>query len=217
VTLLLPGGSIDSDRPPLRIADLGLLLPRLVLRDRGASMGLAVHLLRYRYRGWNRGHGDTAADTRWALDVLAEQYPGAPVVLVGNSLGGRAAVAAAGHPTVTGIAGIAPWLPAAQEVQPLAGRPLLVVHGTADRSDAPAADSLDFARRARAAGVVTARFVVPGAGHFLLRRGRDWAGLVGAFALAAAGLAPMPALVRRASDPGADLSMPLPSVAALAR
>jgi hypothetical protein len=213
--LLLPGGSIDSRRPPLRIADLGLQLPRLALRDRGAPLGLAVHLLRYRYRGWNGGDADTGADTSWALGVLAERYPGAPVVLVGNSLGGRAAVAAADHPAVTGVAGIAPWLPAAQRVESLAGRPLLIVHGAADRSEAPAADSLDFARRARAAGVVTARFLVPGAGHYLLRRGRDWSALVAAFTLAAAGLAPMPALIRRAADPGADLSMPLPSAGTL--
>lgn len=215
VVLLLPGGSIDSRRPPLRIADLGLLLPRLALRHRGEPLGLAVHLLRYRVRGWNGADADSAADAVRALDQLADRYPGAPVVLVGNSLGGRAAVVAADHPTVTGVAGIAPWLPAAQQVEPLAGRPLLIVHGAADRSDAPAADSLEFARRARAAGVVTARFLVPGAGHFLLRRGRDWPALVAAFALAALQLTPLPALIRQAFDPGADLSMPLPTAALL--
>lgn len=206
---------MDSHRPPVRLVDLGLLLPRLALAAHREPLGLAVHLLRYRYRGWNDDDADTATDARWAVRALAARYPGAPVVLIGNSLGGRAAVAAADHPAVTAVAGLAPWVPAGQPVEPLAGRQLLIVHGAADRSEAPAADSLDFARRARSAGIVTARFVVAGAGHFLLRRREDWSALVAAFTLAAAELAGMPALVRRAADPGADLCMPLPDHRAL--
>ena len=106
VALLLPGGFIRSRRGPLRIAELGLRGLAAELTDRSRPHGLAVHLLRYRYSGWNGADADTAVDTRWALDELERRYPGAPVVLIGNSLGGRAAFWCAGHPNVAGVAGI---------------------------------------------------------------------------------------------------------------
>lgn len=210
VALLLPGGFLASHLKPRAITDLGLAGPRRQLR-RHAADGLAVRLVRYRYWGWNGADADTAADARWALDELAARFPGVPVVLVGNSLGGRAAVEVADHPAVAGVACLAPWLPAEQPVTPLAGRPVLIIHGAADRSEAPADWSREFAARARADGVSVARFVVPRAGHLLLRRHADWAALTTAFTLAVAGLAPMPPEVTQAADPAADLSLPLPA------
>lgn len=210
--LLLPGGFLVSHLKPRAITDLGLAGPRWQLA-RHAGDGLAVRLLRYRYWGWNGAHADTASDARWALDELASRFPDVPVVLVGNSLGGRAAVEVADHPAVAGVACLAPWLPAEQPVTPLAGRPVLIIHGAVDRSQAPADWSRDFAARARTAGVSVARFIVPRAGHLLLRRHSDWAALTTAFTLAAAGLAPMPAEVVQAADPAADLSLPLPAMA----
>lgn len=210
MALLLPGGFITSRLRPLWFADLGLAPARRVLRKH-AGDGLAVRLLRYRYWGWNGDAADTAVDARWALDELAARFPGTPVVLVGNSLGGRAAVAVADHPAVAGVACLAPWLPAEQDVDTLAGRPVLIIHGSADRSEAPADWSREFAVRARGAGVSVARFEVPGAGHLLMRRVSDWAALTTTFTLAAAGLAPLPPVVQRATDPAADLCLPLPT------
>lgn len=215
IALLLPGGFLNTHRRPLRLLDIGVMRPRRRL-SRHTADGLVVRLLRYRYAGWNGEAADTAADTRWALDELAIRYPDAPVVLIGNSLGGRAAVAAADHPSVAGVVGLAPWLPAEQSVEPVIGRPLLIIHGSADHSDAPAEWSREFAARARAAGGSVARFEVPGARHFLFRRGSDWAALTAAFALAVTGLATMPPIVSEASNPAADLSLPLPPEAALA-
>jgi len=209
VALLLPGGFLRSRLRPFRIADLGLTPPRHALQ-RHASDGLATPLLRYRYAGWNGAAADTEVDTRWALDQLAADQPGAPIVLVGNSLGGRAAIAAADHPAVCGVVGLAPWLPAEQSAAPLSGRPVLIVHGSADRSDAPASWSREFAERARDAGVSVARFEVPGAGHLLLRRQRDWSELIAAFTLAVAGLSSMPAVLVRAAAMDADLAAELP-------
>jgi pimeloyl-ACP methyl ester carboxylesterase len=74
------------------------------------AAGPAVHLLRYRYRGWNAPAADPVLDTTWALEEIASRHPGAPVVLVGHSMGGRAALWAAGAANVTAVCALAPWL-----------------------------------------------------------------------------------------------------------
>ncbi len=60
--------------------------------------------VRYRLRGWNGDRADPAHDTLRALDALAELTGPVPTVLLGHSMGGRAALRAAGHPLVTGAA-----------------------------------------------------------------------------------------------------------------
>ncbi|MFI9362080.1 alpha/beta hydrolase [Kitasatospora sp. NPDC053057] len=192
VALLLPGGFIRSRRGPLRIAELGLRGLAAELTERGRPHGLAVHLLRYRYSGWNGADADTAVDTRWALDELDRRYPGAPVVLIGNSLGGRAAFWCAGHPNVAGIAGIAPWLPSGDRVEHLTGRRVLIVHGTADRSAASAAQSLEYALRARHVTPELARYEVPGGSHYLVRQSADVNALTTDFTLATLGAGAAP-------------------------
>ncbi|MER7673050.1 alpha/beta hydrolase [Kitasatospora sp. NPDC096128] len=192
VALLLPGGFIRSKLGPLRIAELGLQGLAIELTDRGRPHGVAVHLLRYRHSGWNGADADTAVDTRWALDELDRRYPGAPVVLIGNSLGGRAAFWCAGHPNVVGVAGIAPWLPTGDRVDQLAGRRVLIVHGTADHSAANAAQSLEYALRARPVAPDLARYEVPGGSHYLVRQSADINALTTDFTLAALGAGDAP-------------------------
>lgn len=213
VVLLLPGGSVRSRRGPLRLAEWAFVPLRRMLRARGGPR-IAVYLLRYRYRGWYAGaeSGATAADTRWALGDVTRRHPGVPVVLVGNSLGGRAAVATADHPAVMAVAGVAPWLPPDVPVGALQGRTLLIVHGSADRSEAPALWSLAFAERARTAGVRVARFIVPGDNHVLLRRWVDWSAAVTEFVVATAGLDVLPQTLARGFDAGSGLSVPLPTL-----
>ena len=208
VALLLPGGATRSHLPPLAITDLAFTGPRGWWKRHAPT--LAVHVLRYRYWGWNDPDADTSTDTAWALDRIRARYGSVPVVLVGNSLGGRAAFAQAGDPSVTTVVGIAPWLPPQDPADQLAGRRVLIIHGTKDHSDAPADWSLSFGRRARAAGGTVARFVAPGAGHMLLSRANDWGPLTADFVLGAVGLGPMPESIRLASEPEADLSTPLP-------
>ncbi|MFJ9695629.1 alpha/beta hydrolase [Kitasatospora sp. NPDC101183] len=187
VALLLPGGSVRSRRGPLKLAELGLRDLATELTERGGDHGIAVHLLRYRYRGWNGEAADTAVDTRWALAEIARRYGGVPVVLVGNSLGGRAAFWCAGDPAVVGVAGIAPWLPEGDPVDHLAGRRVLVVHGDRDRSTASAAHSLAYARRAAEFVPDLARYEVPEGGHFLVKRADDIRALTTAFVLSTLG------------------------------
>lgn len=204
VALLLPGGFVRSRRGPLKIAELGLQDLMAELTERGRSGGIAVHLLHYRYRGWNGDAADTAVDTRWALDEITRRYGDVPVVLIGNSLGGRAAFWTAGHPTVAGVVGIAPWLPAGDQGEHLAGRRVLIIHGDRDRSAASAARSLEYARRARQVVPDLVWYEVPGGRHYLIKRADDVRALTTAFVLAVLGAGPSPTA-------SGDLRTPLPS------
>src|SRR4051794_32046169 len=94
------------------------------LRRAGVRRGLAVARMRYLVRGWNGPAQAPVADVRFVLDRLAERYPGVPVALVGHSMGGRAAIHAAGHESVSTVVGLAPWIEARDPVEPLAGRDL---------------------------------------------------------------------------------------------
>jgi alpha-beta hydrolase superfamily lysophospholipase len=183
VVLVLPGGSVKSTGRYLTMAEWGLrpLLARLAAE--GAARGVAVRLLRYRVRGWNGENTDTLTDTRWALDQVHQEQGPVPVLLIGNSLGGRAAFRAAGAPNVAGVAGIAPWLPAGEPAEQLAGRDVLILHGDKDRGEASASQSLEFAIRARAAVPDLARLEIPGAGHFLLKGAKDAFELCAEFAM----------------------------------
>ena len=62
-----------------------------------AALGddLAVAQLRYRIRGWNDNGVDALADVAFALAALDARYGGVPTVLVGHSMGGRAALRSA--------------------------------------------------------------------------------------------------------------------------
>ena len=71
-------------------------------------------------------------DVRWALEQLRSQYDGLPTCLVGHSLGGRAALLAGDQTAVSSVVALNPWVRPDDRVD-LAGRPVLVVHGTEDR------------------------------------------------------------------------------------
>ena len=155
---------------------------RHALRDSGA----VVQRPRFRVRGWNGAQASPVRDLNQALDAIAAAWGPVPVVLVGHSMGARAAVRAAGHPAVTAVAGLAPWLPAGEPVGQLAGRRVLLVHGTADGITSPA-ETWAYVERARAVTQVAAIEVRDG-DHPMLRRARLWHAIAGEFARAALGL-----------------------------
>lgn len=150
---------------------------------------LAVFMLRYRYRGWNAPDKDAQRDAEWALGELARRYPDVPVLLLGHSMGGRAALGAAGARNVTAVCALAPWLDSSDPVTQLAGRTVLIAHGDRERWTDPEA-SYDYAVRARPVAARIARFDVRGAGHFMLSRAADWQSLVGRFVLGVTGVEP---------------------------
>ena len=162
-----------------------------------ARCGLAVYVLRYRVRGWNAPVRDALVDARWATAALAERHQGVPVVLLGHSMGGRAALGAAGAPNVVAVCALAPWLDGSDPVEQLAGRTVLIAHGDRERYTDPEA-SYAFAVRAKAAGVAICRFDLPGAGHFMITRLRAWNALVRRFVLGVAGVEPVAAEIANA-------------------
>ncbi|MEU6008180.1 alpha/beta hydrolase [Streptomyces sp. NPDC047453] len=176
--LLLPGGQEVSTRRPspvLAAASVRTLGRRLARA--GREEGLAVHVVHYRYRGWNGAEAHPARDAAWAVEEVVRCYGDVPVCLAGLDMGGRAALHAAGHETVNSVVAIAPWLPEAdmaaspEPVRQLAGRRVLIVHGTNDERTDPEL-SFRFAERAKKANRDVCRFEVHADRHGL-RQYRD--------------------------------------------
>jgi predicted esterase len=183
VALVLHGGKARSMRPASRrqLSAVRMTPFARALHRAGSSAGLAVWTLQYRDRGWN-DKGSQVHDVLWALDEAEREHPGVPVYLVGHSLGGRAAMGAGGHPSVRAIMALAPWLPADDGVEHLRRVKLLIAHGARDKWVDPRG-SLNFAERARAAGIDVSRVEVAGVGHAMLRRISLWHGLTTFFVM----------------------------------
>jgi dienelactone hydrolase len=192
LVLVLHGGRAHGHgrAHPLRLAYLRMLPFARLLAAAGSAHGLEVQMVRYRYRGWNAPAGDARRDTEWALERARDRHPHAPVVLLGHSMGGRAALLAAGHPSVRAVCALAPWLEGPDPVRQLAGRTVLLAHGDQDRVTDPDR-SYAYALRARQVSDRVCRFDVPGDGHAMLRRRRDWNLLVRRFVLGELGIEPM--------------------------
>ncbi|TXS19042.1 alpha/beta hydrolase [Streptomyces sp. wa22] len=170
MVLLLPDGETDSRRRPSTLSYAVQLPFARSLARAGQEDGLAVHVVRYRTRGWN-ADADPAADAHWAADEVVRRYGDVPVCLVGHGMGGRAALRGAGHTAVSSVLSMAPWLPDGAEPGPepvrhLAGRRVLIVHGTNDARTNPEL-SYRLAERAKKANRATCRFEVHSDGHAL--------------------------------------------------
>lgn len=173
VVLLLPGGDEESARRPspmLATASVRALGRRLARA--GRDEGLATHVVHYRYRGWNGSEAHLARDASWAADEAVRRYGDVPVCLAGLDMGGRAALRAGGHEMVNSVLAIAPWLPeedvaaSPEPVRQLAGRRVLIVHGTNDDVSDPEL-SFRLAARAKKANRDVCRFEVHSDGHGL--------------------------------------------------
>ena len=178
---------------PWRLAYLRMLPIARAIHREGRRDGVEVRLLRNRVHGWNAPGLDPVVDARWALERIHAEHPGVPVVLVGHSMGGRAALHVAGDTSVRGVCALAPWTPKNEPVEPMTGRDVLIVHGLSDRMTSPKGSYL-YARSAKAVTERVARFEVAGDGHAMLRRPKLWHDLAREFVLEAAGL-------RKAGDP----------------
>ena len=195
IVLVLHGGRAHSHEPGAR-ARLTYLRMRPIARML-SGRGSAVFLLRYRYRGWNAPAKDALRDAEWAIDELGRRFPGIPVVLVGHSMGGRAALGAAGAANVVAVCALAPWLDGSDPVGQLDGSTVLIAHGDHERYTDPQ-QSYDFALRAKQRGVRICRFDVPGAGHFMIRRAGDWHALIRRFVFGVVGVEPMDPVIANA-------------------
>ncbi|MGW6722611.1 alpha/beta hydrolase [Streptomyces sp. NPDC054995] len=171
MVLLLPDGEAASRRRPSTLSYAAQLPFARSLARAGEGDGLAVHVLRYRCRGWNADDAHPAEDAAWAADEAQRRYGDVPVCLVGHGMGGRAALRAAGHGAVNSVLAMAPWLPAPaagepEPVKQLMGRRVLIVHGTNDERTDPEL-SYRLAERAKKTNRDTCRFEVHSDGHAL--------------------------------------------------
>jgi len=188
IVLVAHGGQTSSTEPTsaLQPAVLRMIPVAAAIRYALRGSGGVVQRPRFRVRGWNGTQASPAGDLNQALDAIAAEFGPVPVVLVGHSMGARAAVRAAGHPAVAAVAGLAPWLPPGEPAGHLVGRSLLLVHGTSDGITSPA-ETWAFVERARAVTEVAAVEVHDG-DHPMLRRARLWHAIAAEFARAALGL-----------------------------
>ncbi|MFF3341807.1 alpha/beta hydrolase family protein [Streptomyces flavidovirens] len=218
VVLLLPAGEPLSARGPSPLAYAGVRPLARSLAAAGRGEGLVAHVVRYRGRGWNGTDARLAADAKWAADEVVRRYGDVPVCLAGIDMGGRAALHAADHPAVNSVLAIAPWLPdddvaAAEEpVKQLAGRHVLIVHGTNDERTDPEL-SYRLAERAKKVNRDTCRFEVHSDGHSLRQHRPEVLALAADFVLGALlgrGYA-RPVADALAAPPPLGLRMPLAS------
>jgi pimeloyl-ACP methyl ester carboxylesterase len=181
------GKSVSTEPTSAReLAVLRMVPLANAIRRALRGYGVAVCQPRFELRGWNGDLASPVADLGRLLDEIGLRYGAIPVVLIGHSMGARAAFRVAGHPAVTAVAGLAPWLPPGEPVDQLAGRRVLLAHGTADRVTPPA-QTWAYAERARSVTEV-AVIEVRGGEHTMLWRAPLWHRLAAEFSRLSLGL-----------------------------
>jgi pimeloyl-ACP methyl ester carboxylesterase len=187
--LVAHGGRVNSTAPVTQFqpAVLRMIPVAGAIRRALPARTAVVSRPLYRLRGWNGDLASPVADLTEALDQLGERFGPIPVVLVGHSMGARAAMRVAGHPRVTAVAGLAPWLPLGEPVDQLAGRRVLLVQAARDLVTRPA-ETWAFAERA-AAVTTTATIELEHSDHAMLRRAPLWHRIATGFVRQALGLA----------------------------
>jgi dienelactone hydrolase len=132
---------------------------------------LAFAEVRYRVKTWN-ALDSCMEDARSALDLVSR-----PSLLVGFSMGGAVSIGVAADATVTGVLGLAPWIPERLSLDGLRGKRLDVLHGAWDRylpgiPGVSPTSSLRGYERARRLGIEGSYTVIPRGLHgAALRRG----------------------------------------------
>jgi pimeloyl-ACP methyl ester carboxylesterase len=126
--------------------------------------------VRYRIKSWKRFDW-CVEDARAAI----RETGSGRTVLLGFSMGGAVAVAAADEPGVEEVLGLASWIPDALDVMPVADKRLIVLHGALDRwlpgipGVSPDSSRRGFGR-ARELGAEGRYVLIPGAVHGMALR-----------------------------------------------
>jgi dienelactone hydrolase len=193
IALVLHGGREVGDGPVRPWQGAVLRMRPFATAIRRNDPTVAVTSLRYRRRGWNGRAEDPLADVAWALDALRATVGPVPVVLVGHSMGGRAALRSAGDASVIGVVALAPWLPRREPVAQLAGRDVVLLHGTRDRTTNPFGTAA-FAERAATVARAVVSLRLTGTGHTMVTRAPVWHHLTAMFVSAIAAGTPIESL-----------------------
>lgn len=174
VVVVVHGGQSVSTAPTsaLQLAVLRMIPVAQAIRHTLRGSGAVVFRARLLVRGWNGEQASPVPDLSRILDEISAKFGPVPLVLVGHSMGARAAFRVGGHPAVSAVAGLAPWLPLGEPVDQLARRRVLLVHGNADGITRPG-DTWAYAEQARAVTEVAA-IEIRGGDHPMLRRASLW-------------------------------------------
>jgi hypothetical protein len=184
---------VDGGTGNLRPGDWSASLEWLVRRLAPEHPALAFHEVRYRVKSWKR-LDMCIEDAGAALDEVAGAS-GGPAMMLGFSMGGAISIAVAGHPAVTTVVGLAPWIPERLPVEGMRGRRLAVIQGSLDGwlpgvpGVRPRSSRAGY-ERVRALGGEAGYRLIRGAIHPIALRGpggrpvpvpraRTWARLVG--------------------------------------
>jgi pimeloyl-ACP methyl ester carboxylesterase len=188
VVVVAHGGKSVSSEPTTawQPAVLRMVPLTRVIRHALRGSGTVVVRPRFQLRGWNGDQALPVNDLTGILDGIGRRFGPVPIVLIGHSMGARAALRVAGHPAVSAVAGLAPWLPSGEPVRQLAGRRVLVVHGSADGITRPQ-DTWAYAERARSVAEVMAVEIRNG-DHAMLRRAGLWHRIAAEFACSVFGV-----------------------------
>jgi dienelactone hydrolase len=135
--------------------------------------------VRYRIKSWRRLE-ECMEDGAGAVDLAVEQGAG-EVALLGFSMGGAVAIGIAGHPAVTEVIGLAPWIPDRMDVSTLDGKRIAVAHGQLDAwiPGIPGVSPKQTLRglgRIRARGIEASHTLISGAVHGVALHS-PWGGL----------------------------------------
>jgi dienelactone hydrolase len=200
VVMVMHGGTSVSTRPTsaTQLAVLRMIPVAYAIRQAVHGSDVTVLRPRFEVRGWNDAQASPVADLNRQLDRLPDTFGQVRVILVGHSMGARAALRAGGHPAVTAVAALAPWLPPGEPVAQLAGRRILLAHASADMVTRPA-DTWAYAGRARQVSRVTA-IEIRGSEHGMVRRAGLWHQLAAEFTRAVLGLPARDQRIRKLLD-----------------
>lgn len=172
--LVLPGGADSSYRPfrPWQGSALRMYPFTWSIRAR-YRRAVAVHQVRYRVYGWNGGQASPMPYATAALDAITGKHPGVPTVVIGHSMGGRAAALLAADERVVGVLALAPWWQHADWRFIRDGVRVVAVHGDADTMTSAARTQKGIAEL-RGRGLDATFIPVPGGGHAMLDHIRLW-------------------------------------------
>lgn len=174
--LVLPGGTDFSYRPFSAVQNSALRMYPFTWTLRARFPGAVdVEQVRYRVYGWNGGQASPMWQARAALDRMARRNPGAPIAVIGHSMGGRVAAQLAADRRVRGVLGLAPWWQYADWREIHGGARVLALHGSADRTTY-AHRTAKGITELRDRGVDATYLEIPGGGHAMLDHIGTWQG-----------------------------------------
>ncbi|MBC9958391.1 alpha/beta hydrolase [Yimella sp. cx-51] len=173
IALILHGGRATESQPN-RFKDISYLrmLPFAPAIKRASHGHIAPVLVHNTDGGWVADSGSGVVQARELVRLLHDDH-GLPIVLLGHSSGGWAALRAGGSDPVAGSVALAPWVADDERVDRLLEKKIRVIHGDRDTVCSPV-KAQHFVERLQAAGGNAQFTSVAGGNHALIDKPWRW-------------------------------------------